>query len=102
MVRKKRFPPEHDTRPDLKRAKVATTHHSGPAPKSVRMRAEAETIPPPSEPPPPTKRSGRPAPKTERRPRVSDVREVERGPHAATVDEVTADMSKDPRREKDE
>jgi hypothetical protein len=102
MVRKKRFPPEHDTSPDIKRPKVATTHHSGPAPKSVRARAEADTLPPPSEAPPPTRRSGRAAPKTERRPRVSDVREVERGgAHAATVDEVTADLSKDPRREKD-
>jgi hypothetical protein len=102
MVRKNRFPPEHDTRPDLNRPKVGTSHHSGPAPKSVRLRSEAETLPPPSNPPPPTKRSGRAAPKTERRPRVSDVREVEGGPQAATVDEVTADLSKDPRRERDD
>jgi hypothetical protein len=101
MVRKKRFPAEHDTRPDLNRPKVGP-HHSGPAPKSVRQRAEADTLPPPSEPPPATKRSGRAAPKTERRPRVSDVREMEGGPRAATVDEVTADLSRDPRREKDD
>jgi hypothetical protein len=100
MVRKKRFPPEEDTRPDLKRPKDPVTHQSGPAPKDVRERAEAPTIPPPSAPPP-TKRSGRPAGKTGRG-RVSDVREVDHGPGAATVDEVTADLSKDPRRERDD
>ena len=100
MVRKKRFPPEPDTAPDITRPKVGA-HHSGPAPKSVRLRAEADTLPPPSEPPPATKRSGR-APKTERRPRVSDVREVDPHPGAATVDEVTADLSRDPRREKED
>lgn len=101
MVRKKPFPPEPDTRPDTQRPKVAP-RHSGPAPKSVRERAEADTLPPPSEPPPPTKRSGPPATKTERRPRASDVHDVEGRPAAATVDEVTADLSKDPRREKDD
>jgi hypothetical protein len=101
MVRKKPFPPEADTRPDMQRPKVGP-RHSGPAPKSARERAEADTIPPPSEPPPPTKRSGPPAMKTQRRPRGSDVRDVEGGPAAATVDEVTADLSKDPRREKDD
>ena len=99
MVRKKRFPPEHDTQPDV-RPKVST-HHSGPAPKSVRQRAEADTLPPPSQPPPPTKRSGKPSPKGQR-PRVSDVRGVKPAPGAATVDEVTADLSRDPRRERDD
>jgi hypothetical protein len=100
MVRKKRFPPEPDTQPDV-RPKVTTTHHSGPAPKSLRQRAEADTLPPPEEPPPPTKRSGKPSPKGQR-PRVSDVRGVKPAPGAATVDEVTADMSRDPRRERDD
>jgi hypothetical protein len=101
MVRKKRFPPEPDTRPAV-RPKVSTPHPSGPAPKSIRQRAEAKTLPPPpSEPPPPTKRSGKPSPMA-RRPRASDVREVNPAPGAATVDEVTADLSQDPRRERDD
>jgi hypothetical protein len=100
MVRKKRFPPEPVTQPDV-RPKVSSSHHSGPAPKSVRQRAEAETLPPPASQPPPTKRSGKPSPKAQRA-RVSDVRGVNPAPGAATVDEVTADMSRDPRRERDD
>jgi hypothetical protein len=35
-------------------------------------------------------------------PRVSAVRPKKRGPASATVDEVTADLSRDPRRDEDD
>ncbi|HEY8090678.1 MAG TPA: hypothetical protein VIF09_22605 [Polyangiaceae bacterium] len=86
-TRKQPFPPEPDTQPDL-------TRRSGRAPKSKRDPL------PPTVPPPKVKRgrgsaehkasgprSKRPAPKS--------------GRSGATVDEVTADLSRDPRREKE-
>lgn len=91
MTRKQRFPPEASTRPEHG-SKPGLTHQSGPAPKGKRERAEAPTEPPP----PPSKKPSR-APK----PGASDVRRVKAAPAAATVDEVTADLTRDPRREKD-
>ena len=53
--------------------------------------------------PPPAKVSERVATRSRRQEgRVSGVQGVKPGMPAATVDEVTADMSKDPRREHDE
>jgi hypothetical protein len=53
--------------------------------------------------PPPAKVSERVASRSRRdQGRVSGVQGVKPGMPAATVDEVTADMSKDPRRERDE
>ena len=92
MPRKQPFPPEADTQPDMRRP-------SGPAPKSKRG-ADAATVPPPKrkrakatdtktsgirsrKPPPPRKDKG------------SDA-------SGASVDEVTADLSKDPRRDRDD
>jgi hypothetical protein len=71
-------PTAHKTRPSLRVRKKNT---EPPVSQDRRKRAEAETLPPP----PPT-------------PRVSG--RMRKTPNAATVDEVTADMSKDPRREK--
>ena len=100
MARKKRFPAEGDTKPDLVRLKAPLSRRSNPAPKTKRELSEAPTLPPPPiEEVPPTRPSGRAGERTSgmraRRPKVSE--------HpSATVDEVTADMSKDPRREADD
>jgi hypothetical protein len=94
MAKRNRFPPESETQPDVSR-KRPTARTSGAAPKSKRARAEAPTLPPP----PPSKRGEKPAEprpsgmKT-RKPRTTDS-------PGAKVDEVTADMSKDPRRERE-
>jgi hypothetical protein len=90
MAKRNRFPPEPETQPDLSRPKT-TARTSGAAPKSKRERAEAATVPPP--------RSKRPA-----EPRPSGVKQrktPESDGNGATVDEVTADLSKDPRRERE-
>src|SRR5258708_817868 len=101
MPRKKGFPQEEKTKPVIGRPKLPESRRSSPAPKTKRELAEAPTLPPP--PPieeiPPTRPSGRPEGRTSgmraRRPVRSD--------HpSATVDEVTADLSKDPRREADD
>lgn len=101
MARKQRFPPEPITSPDVRRSKAPAPYspQSGRAPKEHRARAEAPTLPPPGTPtvPPPTRRSG----KGSRRP-DRDVRRVGQDVAAAIVDEVTADMSNDPRREKED
>jgi len=97
MPRKQRFPPEADTKPE-NATSGPETRRSGPSPKSRRDRAEAPTQPPPrmSERPPARKASSGA--------RTSGMRShkpVESAHPAATVDEVTADMTKDPRRERE-
>jgi hypothetical protein len=96
MAKRNRFPPEADTQPDMLQSKGPRT--SGAAPKGKRP--SATTAPPPkstrdgkgaSRRPDATRNSG----VKSRRPRSSDK-------HAAVVDEVTADLSKDPRRDKEE
>jgi hypothetical protein len=96
MAKRIRFPPEPETQPDLSR-KRPTARTSGAAPKSKRARSEAPTLPPSA--PPPSKRgqkAGEPRPSgvKARKPRTTDS-------PGATVDEVTADLSKDPRRERE-
>jgi hypothetical protein len=111
MPRKPRFPPEPETRPDLHRLKGPKAHRSGPAPKDARERSEAPTLPPPrnSTPAPrkstPAPRKSTPA-KGAARPRRSEpagrnsgIQKLKPEMPAATIDEVTADLSKDPRRE---
>ncbi len=96
MARKPRFPPEPETRPDSRR-KPTAARQSGPAPKDLRGRSEA-----PTEPPPAPTRAPTDPPTKPRRPvaaRDSGVRTGKPPAAAATVDEVTADLSKDPRRE---
>jgi hypothetical protein len=88
MPRKQPFPPEADTQPDI-------TRPSARAPKSKRAREEVATVPPPK-----SKRNKA----TENR--NSGIRSrrppSKRGAPGAKVDEVTADLSKDPRRDRDE
>ena len=97
MPRKNPFPPEADTKPESVRPRKR--QESAPAPKSRRERSEAPTLPPPhGEPTPPDPGSSSAAVAS----RASDVRPTKRRMAAATVDEVTADLSKDPRRERDD
>jgi hypothetical protein len=100
MTRKKGFPEESETKPAIKRPKTPESRRSSPAPKSKRERAEAPTLPPPPiEEVPPTRPSGRPGTRTS----GMRSRKPARSEHpSATVDEVTADLSRDPRRESDD
>ncbi len=99
MPKKDRFPHEADTAPgkgSTDRPKAGT---SGPAPKRAHSQS-APTLPPP----PPSSRSGKASRRPTARPKTSSIKK--RAPHestipGATVDEVVADMSKDPRHEKD-
>ena len=87
MARKQPFPPEADTQPDMAR------HVSGPAPKTKRR--SATTVPPPKS------KRGKGAVDTRNSGMRSRKPPAKRGGEGATVDEVTADLSKDPRRERD-
>jgi hypothetical protein len=95
MPQRKPFPPEPDTRPT---AKTAAARQSSPTPKTARQRSEAPTVPPPprgsARQRTESESGGRPRGKS-----VSNVRAA-RSVNAATVDEVTADLSRDPRRER--
>jgi hypothetical protein len=91
LPRKQPFPPEADTQPEMRRP-------SGPAPKSKR--ASQTTVPPPK-----SKRA-----KGTEKPPATDTKNSgirSRKPPAkkdgagASIDEVTADLSKDPRRDRD-
>jgi hypothetical protein len=88
MTNKQPFPPEPDTQPDVR--------GSGPAPKIRRGRTSESTVPPPTK----VRRSA--AAET----KASGIRSRRPPPRSdaagAAVDEVTADLSKDPRRERDE
>ena len=90
LPRKQPFPPEADTQPDMRRP-------SGPAPKSKRQ-AEVATVPPPK-----SKRAKATETKTSGiRSRKPPPPKKKGDASGATVDEVTADLSKDPRRERDD
>jgi hypothetical protein len=96
MPQRKPFPPESETRPN---AKAIAARQSSPAPKTARQRSEAPTVPPP-----PRTAARQPTENESgvvrtRGKSVSNVRAA-RPVNAATVDEVTADMSRDPRRER--
>jgi hypothetical protein len=98
MPRKNPFPPEADTKPNPRRAKAPSAprkQESAPAPKSNRERAEAPTVPPPA-------KARSPFSSSPPGDRVSDVRPARKRLSAATVDEVTADLSNDPRRERED
>jgi hypothetical protein len=88
MTHKQPFPPEPDTQPDVR--------GSGPAQKIKRGRPAESTVPPPTK----TKKSAGAETKT------SGIRSRRPPPRSdapgATVDEVTADLSRDPRRERDD
>jgi hypothetical protein len=101
MQRKERFPPEADTQPEVLRAKVLAARRSERAPKRPDQRAEAPTEPPP----PPARAKGSssvPRETTDSRPSGMRTRRHSKTGPSATVDEVVADLSQDPRRERDE
>ena len=105
MPRKNPFPPEADTKPDMRSPKGSPRRpaESAPAPKTKRDRSEAPTLPPPAAKPSQTdERAVRRKRRPSGAPRESDVRTVTDRIPAATVDEVTADLSNDPRRERDD
>jgi hypothetical protein len=89
MPRKQPFPPESPTEPDLRNPKGGAAR-SGPAPKSKR--SQAPTVPPKSKKGTQPPRASGPVPRE---------RSKRTGEPGAKVDEVTADLSKDPRRDKD-
>jgi hypothetical protein len=86
MQRKERFPPEADTQPDVPQTKGAARQ---PRPQA-----------PPVEKPRPTARPARPD--EVRRSGVRVRRPARSTAPAATVDEVVADMTRDPRRERED
>lgn len=92
MPKRDRFPHDVDTEPGLKKPGT-----SGAAPKRQHSQSA------PTQPPPGSKR-GKAAAHPTARPKTSSIKK--RKPHesdipGATIDEVVADMSKDPRREKE-
>jgi hypothetical protein len=101
MSQKRRLTPEPVTKPATRRAKGQPTPTSSPVPKSKRERSEAPTLPPPrargQERDP-----GSVADPNDARHSGMRARRPTRSTPAATVDEVVADLSKDPRREHDE
>ena len=102
MSQKRRFTPEPVTKPATRRAKGLAVRTSSPVPKNKRERAEAPTVPPPGMAKE-QRRSRSPEEATEPRPSGMRSRRLAQTiSPAATVDEVVADLSKDPRREHDE
>jgi hypothetical protein len=104
MPRKQPFPPETYADPGM-RAAPGAPRQSGPAPKGRRERPLPSTVPPPKHrkggtkgadtKPSPTKAPDARGSAAQRRKGSKD------GTAGATVDEVVADLSKDPRRERD-
>jgi hypothetical protein len=97
MQRKQVFPPEPDTQPDILRAKALTNRKGGAGARKTDDRSERPTDPPPA------KKGRASVPPRKDGERLSGLRARRPGKTApaATVDEVVADMSRDPRRERD-
>jgi hypothetical protein len=93
MLKRKPFPPEPRTRPDVRRAKVISGIGSRPPPQRSRDKSTISTLPPPPDPADTPPEAGR---------AISKERPVDRGLSAATVDEVTADLTQDWRSEREE
>lgn len=101
MSQKRRFTPEPVTKPATRRAKgPSTVRTSSPVPKSKRERSEAPTIPPPAAREP--RRTRKADEKDDVRHSDIRTRRSKAPTTAATVDEVVADLSHDPRREHDD
>jgi len=99
MQRKPVFPPEPDTQPDVLRAKTLANRRGGSGPRKPDDRSERPTDPPPA------KRKARASePPRKDGDRLSGLRarRATKTAPVATVDEVVADMSRDPRRERDD
>jgi hypothetical protein len=96
MTRKRTVPKEGPTKPGRKKVdEEREARTSGPAPKKKHP-SEVPTLPPP--PPSSSSKGGRKSIE----PRMSGFRPRKPSTVAATVDEVTADLSRDPRRDKDD
>lgn len=93
MSRKPKFPEEAKTKPGRGRRQAATTPPRLQGNAAVARRNASEA---PTEPPPPLDEAVEVV--VPKGGKVSGVR-PKRGASAATVDEVTADLTKDPRRE---
>lgn len=93
---RKRFPHEATTEPEMR----AVPASSAPPPErsGKRRRVEADTLPPPSKG---GRGSKRPTARPPKRRPSKEHKATRTGRSHAAVDEVTADMSKDPRREKE-
>jgi hypothetical protein len=95
MPKGKPFPPEPSTRPDVRRVKRAgAASHSRPVPRRAADRSAISTLPPP----PGEEGEATATGET----RISKERPVDKGLAAATVDEVTADLTQDSRRERED
>jgi hypothetical protein len=96
MQRKERFPPEADTQPDVLRAK--------PIAQQVRVPLKSRRAEPTEAAALEKAPTVRPPPRDDSRPSHVRKRRGDRttSAPAATVDEVVADMTRDPRRERDE
>jgi hypothetical protein len=104
MAKRAPFPPEPVTRPDLGKGRRRTSDGSGLNPQRSHERSAPSTAPPPA----PDESAGE-TPEGAGLPRAprgsgktSNVRPRKRALSSATIDEVTADLSKDPRSEDDE
>ncbi len=101
MARKPKFEDEAKTKPGgRRRGEAVSTPPTvrGGAASAKKQRSEA-----PTEPPPPPDDEGPSVSIPPHKTKISGVRpKRSSGTRAATVDEVTADMSKDPRRENDD
>jgi hypothetical protein len=89
---KAKRPPARKTEPSLR---LRPKHTDPPVSQERRKRAEADTLPPPPLSSPPATTG--PPPRTSGEVRTS--MRVKKNPSKVTIDEVTADMTKDPRRE---
>jgi hypothetical protein len=86
---KAKRPPARKTEPSLR---LRPKHTDPPVSQERKKRAEADTLPPP-----PPESPTDPPPRTSGEVRTS--MRVKKNPSKVTIDEVTADMTKDPRRE---
>jgi hypothetical protein len=93
MPKGKAFPPEPKTRPDVRRNKGGGASGSQPVPRRARDKSSISTLPPPPEDGDGEKGGDS---------KISKERPTDRGLAAATVDEVTADLTQDLRRERED
>jgi hypothetical protein len=111
MAKRAPFPPEPVTRPDLGKGRRRPSDGNGLNPQRSHERSVSSTAPPPA-PDESADESADETGETSQRvgfPRAargsgkaSNVRPRKRALSSATIDEVTADLSKDPRSEDDE
>lgn len=107
MTKKNPFPPEADTQPAIRRPKRATTTMPATHPRAAGTGGERDPRARPTERPPKasgTERQRKDSARTREDTRASGVKSRRRSDSdraAAVVDEVVADLSRDPRREEE-